>query len=174
VLDWGNTEAMQDGEGVWLEAAAGIQSGLDADLRAEAFEVYVAEAARMRMQDRVGTVRLSLRCGHAIEGEITGDDAIGAHLRLRDDSGRHLVVPVGSITRMSGSRPGPRIEGGDRTVTSWLRERWAVGDLLRLLTRDGTWIVGALTHVGADHVDVVVGGETTTVPLEAVDAWSLA
>lgn len=164
---------MNDGEAVWLEAEAGVQSELDAEVRSDAFEVFMAEAARMRIQDRIGRARIVLRCGVWLDGDIAGDDVIVGHLCLRERSGRRLVVPVSSITTATGSRPGRREDGAERTVSSWLREAWAAGDRLQLLTRDGRWIAGRLAHVGADHVDLVGEPDAVTVPFTAVDAYHL-
>jgi hypothetical protein len=159
------------GDELWLAAAAGLQSELDADLRDEAYEVFVVEAARSRLQDRVGPARLSLRCGLALEGQLGAEDVIGGHLRLRDHVGRHLVVPVAAVVTVSGTRPGLRPEGHERTLTSWLREAWSSGDPVSVLACSGQWIAGRLTRVGGDHVDLDLGEAELTVAIAAVEAW---
>ncbi|MCX6433626.1 MAG: hypothetical protein NTX29_12885 [Actinobacteria bacterium] len=160
----------------WLEAAAGLQVELDAQVRDEAYEVFVAESARVRMVDRVGEVTLLLRCGQAIEGELRppDDNSVAGHLTVVEDSGRLLLVPDAAVVTMTGSRPGLRSEGRDpaRTLGSWLREAWQGDDLVAGLLCDGSWINGRVAHVGADHVDLVSGGCSTTIAVIAVEAWA--
>ena len=166
---------MERGEGLWQEAAAGVQSSLDAELRDEAHEVFVAEAARCRMADRVGRARVSLRCGVTLDGELApdSDDAIEDHLVMTDEAGVSLLVPVAAIAAMTGSRPALRPEGQGRTrsLASWLRELWSTDEPIRLVDGSGRWVVGRLRYVGADHVEVVSGESARVVPLVSVEAW---
>ena len=160
----------------WLEAAAGLQVELDAQVRDEAYEVYVAESARGRMVDRAGEATLLLRCGQAIEGQLRPpeDDSVAGHLIVSERSGRLLLVPDTAVVTMTGSRAGLRPEGRDRerTLGSWLREAWQADDVVAALRGDGRWCTGRVRHVGADHVDLVSDGCTTTLAVAAVEAWS--
>lgn len=160
----------------WLEAAAGLQVEIDTQVREEAYEVFVAESARGRMVDRVGEVTLLLRCGQAIEGELRpqDDDCVAGHLVVAEDSGRLLLVPDTAVVTMAGSRPGLRPEGQDRerTLGSWLREARQGDDRVAALLCDGRWINGRVAHVGADHVDLVSGGCSTTIAVITVEAWA--
>ena len=102
------------GADLWQEAAAGVQSWLDADLRAEAYEVFVAEAARCRLVDRVGAARVALRCGVVLEGELVpdSDDAVDEHLVLRGAGDVTRLVPVSAVVSRPGfpARPAARGE----------------------------------------------------------------
>ena len=159
----------------WLEAAASLQVELDVQVRDEAYEVYVAESARGRMVDRVGEVTLLLRCGQVIKGELRADDdSVAGHLVVAEPSGRLMLVPDTAVVSMTGSRPGLRPEGRDRerTLGSWLREAWQADDVVAALRCDGAWINGRVSHVGADHVDLVRDGCSTTIAVTAVEAWA--
>ena len=166
---------MERGEGLWQEAVAGVQASLDADLRDEAHEVFVAEAARCRIVDRVGRARVSLRCGITLEGELApdSDDALEDHLVMTDEAGVSLLVPVAAIATMTGSRPALRSEGRGRTrsLASWLRELWSTDEPVHLVDGSGRWAAGRLTYVGADHVELVSGESARVVPLASVEAW---
>jgi hypothetical protein len=159
------------GDELWLEAAAGLQADLDADLRDEAYEVFVAEAARSRLQDRVGSVRLLLRCGVTLAGLLGGDEAIDGHVRLAEATGWRIVVPVGAIATISGGRPGLGSASAGRTITSWLREAWESGERIGVLIAGGQWRGGRLAYVARDYVDLVVHEAVVTVPLASVEAW---
>ena len=160
----------------WLEAAASLQSELDAQVRGEAYEVFVAESARGRMADRVGIVSIRTRSGRMLDGELqpSADDRVAGHVAVRDSAGRLLLIAEGAVVTMAGSRPGLRPEGHVResSLASWLRESWQADDLIEALTGDGRWCTGRVRHVGADHVDLVSDGCTTTLAVAAVEAWS--
>lgn len=164
---------MDGGESLWHEAAAGVQSSIDADLRGDAYEVFVAEAARCRLVDRVGRARISLRCGATLEGDLVpqGEGAVVDHLVLRADDG-DLLVPAMAIVSMTGSRPALRIEGvRSRTLGSWLREAWAADERVRLLGPSGRWVAGLVDLVGAEHVELDLDGVLTVMSCASVDAW---
>ena len=163
------------GAALWQEAAARVQSWLDADLRAEAYEVFVAEAARCRLIDRVGAARVALRCGVVLEGDLApdSDDAVAEHLVLRGAGDVTRLVPVSAVVSVRGSRPGLRPEGDGtaRSLTSWLREAWSADDPVRLIDSSGTQVVGSIGFVGADHVEIADGEVRLVVPLASVEAW---
>jgi len=165
----------------WFEAIAGLQADVDAELREDAYEVFVAEAARGRIVDRVGAARVVLRSGVSIEGRLVTDpdSRIEDHVVLQR-SGRELLVPLGAVVTIIGSRPGLRPDlAPDRPaaltprITMRLREGWQSGDRVRVLTLVGQWIGGVIVHVGADHVDIDDDGTVVTVLLRAADAWEL-
>jgi hypothetical protein len=166
---------MERGDRLWLEAAAGVQSSMDADLRDEAYEVFVAEAARCRLVDRAGPAQVSLRCGITLEGELApqSDDAVEEHLVLLGADGCSRLIRVDAVVRLTGSRPGLRAEGecGSRSLTSWLREAWSADDPIRLLDGAGRWSVGRVEYVGADHVEIADGQVRMVVPVLGVEAW---
>lgn len=178
----GHTAGMEHGmdeqagrvDGLWLEATAGAQASVDAELRDDAYEVFVAEAARCRLVDRMGPTRMLLRCGEVVDGTLAPDpgEAVDDHLALRGPGGRLMLVPSAAIVSATGSRSALRTEGGvSRTVRSWLREAWMAGDPLRVLDCRGRWTGGRLTLVGSDHVELEHDGLVTVVALSAVEAW---
>lgn len=168
---------MDRGDGLWQEAAAAVQSSVDADLRDEAYEVFVAEAARCRLVDRAGPARVALRCGVTLEGELVAaaDDAVAEHLVLVAGDGGRRLIPVGAIVSMTGSRPGLRPEADQRarSLASSLREAWSSDELIRALDSAGRWTVGRMAFVGADHVELRHGDIRTVVPMAAVEAWQV-
>lgn len=161
---------------IWLEAAAAVAADADADMRREAAEVYAAEAARTRLLDLRGQLRVQVRCGQVLTGRKADDEPIGAHLVLtsvQQGAGvaSVLVVPVDSVVAVDGSTVELRDESEatrPRTLSSWLRERWGDGEVLRILDRTGRTHVGALALVAADHVRLESG---RVIALHAVDAW---
>jgi len=166
---------MDSADRLWQEAVAGVQSSVDADLRDEAHEVFVAEAARCRLVDRAGPARVLLRCGVTLDGELTpaGEDAVHEHLVLRRPGAGSWLIPVPAVLSVRGSRPGLRPEGdrAPRSLTSWLRETWSADEQLCLIDATGTWLVGRLEYVGADHVELVHAGTRTVVPMSSVEMW---
>lgn len=165
---------MDNGASLWHEAAAAAQSSIDADLRDDAYEVFVAEASRCRLVDRVGHARLLLRCGATIEGDLvpSGEASVNDHVLLRSGEGE-LLVPTAVIVAMAGSRPALRSEADReaRTLASWLREVWSDDAGVRLLDCTGRWITGRVDLVGADHIELAHDAVLTVVPYSAVEAW---
>lgn len=169
---------MQDSDAIWAEAAAGVQADVDADVRAEAFEVYMAEAARMRIHDRRGPARLTLRCGAVLIGDLAGDGpgSIAGMIEMREASGRRLLVGEAAIMTLTGTAAVLHDEAVRRlrpTLSARLRETWQLGGLVRVLLADGRWVAGDIVQVGADHVELAEGGESVVIPFGAVEAWSL-
>ena len=183
----GNTPTMDDGLGLgdrdWLEVSGRVAAELAADLRGEAFEVYLAEAARTRVMDRRPTgsegpteIQVTLRCGHVVAGAIDDADPVSDALTVVATGGRRLLIPVGAAVTLTGLPRRLRDEGGP-TVTASIgsRLRMAAADApVRVLLRTGGWIAGDVAFVGADHVDLVSAGRVVTVPFSSVDAWHLA
>jgi hypothetical protein len=175
--DTGNTAAVISDD-PWLEAAAGLRAELDSEARDEAYEVFLAEAARGRLVDRSGPATVLVRCGVVFEGVIgpAGDEAVADHLLLVETDGRALLVPARAIVTLTRSRPGLRPDGpaSPRSIGSWLRQAALADQRVRALTGVGRWAAGRVAVVGADHVDLGEAGRTTTVAFGAVDAWSLS
>lgn len=158
-------------DAVWLEALARVRSDEDVETRLEAREVFLAEAARCRLVDRLGRVRVQVRGGHQVEGALTRDPRVADHLVIE---GRcWSLVPVGAVVVLAGSRPGLRPEPpeGERSVGSVLRDMWVVGASLRALCSDGGTHVGSLAFVGADHVDLRTAAGVLSLPFASVAAW---
>ncbi len=148
------------------------------DIRDDAFELYMAEASRLRIRDRSGTARIRLRCGVSVLGTMGASISIGevdGCLSL-DATGRVLLVAVGSIVAIHGGTTRLRDESavrGSRTVTSLLREYWSTGARVRALLGDGRWIDGVIVLVASDHVELLVAEDIWTIPLAGIEAWDL-
>jgi hypothetical protein len=170
------SQRMDGPEGVWLEAAAGIQAEIDEELRADAREVFVAEAARTRLSDRGGRVRIATRSGGVLVGRLMAPLGPEGTLSLLQSDGRVLNVACPAIVLVTGVASGLRDESGPSTMTlgAYLRECWAVDDDLRVLASDGRWFTGTVVFVGADHCDLDCAGEVVTVPFTAMEAWQIA
>lgn len=166
----------------WLEAVSRVRADIAAEVRDEAFELFVVEAARSRLVDRRGHGRLHLRCGETLEGDlgaggragVDGEDAVEGQVRLVDSTGRSWLVPVSSVVTLVGTRPVVRPEGTSAGVSlgSWLRETWTLGIPVHVVTMHGQRLRGHLAQIGADHVDLRADGSVVTVAIGAVDAWS--
>lgn len=166
---------------LWAEAEAIVQAEADADLVDEAYEVFLAEAARLRLADRRGAVRLQLRCGLPVEGALVDDLRVRGHLSVTTASGGVVLVATHAIAVLEGSSRGLRVEcapdaASDLTLTSWLREAWRAGALVRVTCGDGLVRVGVLRWVGADHAELfgADGVHEWVVPYDSVEAWALA
>ena len=167
---------MEHGDDIWLEALAGVQADLDAQVRGDAYEVFVAESARCRLADRTGSAHLRLRSGQAFDGVIAsqGRETIEGHLWLIDENGRSVLIAAAAVLVITGTRPGLREESGVQLGTSlgsWLRDAWSLDARVLALLSDGSWAGDRLVHVGADHVDLSSSGNVLSVPWTAVEAW---
>ena len=160
----GHTGAMQRRRGeLWLEAAAGLQTDLDAEVRADAYEVFLAEAAR---DASAGPARPGA-AGAALRPDLSwatswrpvevggGADCIA----LRQAGGRACWCPRSrrSLT-MTGGRPAlqARSRPASRPIAVVAAARGVAARRRRcgVLLRDGRWITGPIAHVGADHVEL--------------------
>lgn len=162
---------------LWDEAEARVQADVDADLVDEAYEVFLAEAGRLRLADRRGSVRLHLRSGGRVDGTLD-DVRVLAHVGVITPRGGLVLVPTRAIVVLEGSWRGLRMEsapdsGGDVTLASWLREAWREGILLRVTCCDGLTRVGVLRWVGADHVELHGDdpSQAWVLPYDSVEAW---
>jgi len=159
---------------VWLEALARVRSDEDDETRLEAGEVFLAEAARCRIVDRVGRVRVQLRGGHQVDGALAHDPRVAGHLVVE---GRWWsLVPMEAVVVLAGSRPGlnPEDPQGERTVGSVLREMWQSDTTVRALSAEGGTHVGPLAFVGADHADLRTASGILSLPFASVAAWQRA
>lgn len=179
-----------DADREWQDALAIVERDLDEEALEEAHEVYLAEAARIRLRDRRGHLRLVLRCGAEVVGDVGSDDPIAGHL-LIVEAGRTHVIAEWAITMVTGSQVRLRIDeetsvdGGvrsaltrmkpaERSLTSWLREVWIEGRRVEAMTASGSLRAGSVTFVGADHVELSGSdSEPVVLPLAAVDVWSV-
>lgn len=177
----GNPSTM-DPDRLWGEAMAAVQRDLDGDAMEEAHEVYVAEAGRIRLRDRRGAARMRLRGGREVMAVLAEDQGITDWLLAVDEGGATLAVSERAIVWMLGSSCGLRAERDDaarspvpseRSLSSWLRDVWREGLLIRAGLVDGEQVTGTLTLVGADHVEVQTPDGSMTLPFAAVDLWSV-
>ncbi|MDI1290493.1 MAG: hypothetical protein PSX37_11165 [bacterium] len=145
-------------------------------VRDDAFELFAAEAARVRLEDRTGDVRVVLRSGHILIGELSTSDVVSDHLELLDTRGRQLLVSTNAISVMHGSSAALRDEasgGASRSLASRLRETWSAGGRLRVLLASGEWLGGAIVLVASDHVELAIGGYPCVIPFAAGQAWDV-
>ena len=165
---------MQDADRLLSEAAALIQAEQDADVRAEAREVYLAEAARCRLADRHGRGQVLLRCGVRLEGEWRPQEPVAGFVLMLDGEGRQHLVAERSIVVVTGTQSGLRVEPPvrERTLGQWLREAWEDGHPLRVLDASGDWHCGAIAFVGADHAVLSTDGGSVVLPYGTVQVWS--
>lgn len=172
----GHTAGVSDD--LWLEAAAAIHAEADADLRADAAEVFAAEAARTHLVDLRGSLRIQLRSGAVVRGRASaGSERIDGHLSLTDAAASGggaaepvLLVPVEAVVVIDDSESALPSESPSRprSLGSWLRDRWSQGEVVRILDRCGATHVGVVTFVGADHVRL---DSMRRIAYRAVDAW---
>lgn len=135
-------------------------------------DLLAAEAARSRLADRTGPARVWLRCGQVLSGVLGGERPVEDALVLTTDLGP-VLVPTHAVVCILGGQPGLRDEAQRlERLSRRLREVWSAAGSVRVLLRDGGWVAGPVTWVGADHA-VVGGSETTAVPYAAAEAWRL-
>lgn len=167
---------------VWHEAAASVQSELDKDLRAEAYELFRAETARTRLGDRFpasGTrTRVTVRNGQVLTGfPAAAEHRVDGVVALVDAPGRVVLIPYGAVVSAEGLQPTLRLEDGPVdgwSVSARLRDAADMDEVVAVLLVTGARVAGAVVRVGADHVDLSRGSaDVVTVAFAAVDAWYL-
>lgn len=165
---------MQDADRLLSDAAALIQAEQDADVRAEAREVFVAEAARCRLADRHGRGQVQLRCGVRLEGEWCPEEPVVGFVPVLGDDGRQHLVAERAIAVVTGTQSGLRVEppARGRTLGQWLREAWEDGHPLRALDACGAWHRGPIAFVGADHAVLDTDTGAVVLPFATVQVWS--
>ncbi len=154
----------------------GFVTDFPEQVRDDAFELFTAEAARVRLEDRTGDVRVVLRSGHILIGELSTSELVSGHLELLDTRGRHLLVPTAAVSVMHGSSTALRDEapsGASRSLASRLRETWSAGARLRVLLASGEWLGGVIVLVASDHVELATGGDHCVIPFAAGQAWDV-
>lgn len=165
---------MQDADRFLSDAAALIQAEQDADVRAEAREVFLAEAARCRLVDRHGPGQVLLRCGERLEGEWCPQEPVAGFVTVLGNDGRQHLVAERAIAAIAGTQSALRVETGarERTLGQWLREAWAEGHPIRALDATGGWHTGPVAFVGADHAVIDTETGPVVLPAGSVQAWS--
>jgi len=163
-------------ESAWHDLVADLAAREAAEVRDDAVEVYLAEAARARLAERTGEAVVHLVTGRRVRGRLVASSVHGC-LRVvadRDD----LLVPQDAIVRIDGSRGGLRHEGQGLpwTIGSWLRAIHAGGGLVQVVLRDATTVAGSPTFVGGDHVEIEVfdtagARAVIVVPFAAAVTW---
>ena len=163
----------------WQDALAIVEREFDDGVLEEAHEVYLAEAARIRLRDRRGHLRLVLRCGADLAGDIGRDDPIADHLVIVGAGRTHVIAEraitmvTGSQVHLRGDEPAASIPS-ERSLASWLREVWIEGCRVEVVTASGSRRTGSVTFVGADHVELSGSdSEPVVLPFTAVDVWSV-
>jgi len=153
-------------------------SARDDDIPGDAFELFMAEAARVRLSERTGDVLITLRSGTRLAGHLVAaeSEAVDRHIHLVERSGRCVLVAtdsvvsiVGAVTELRDESPGEV----PRSLRSRLRGAWASGCRVSALLQDARWINGSIVIVAADHMELSVGDQAWVVPYSAVEAWDL-
>lgn len=150
----------------------------DADTHADAVELFMVEATRVRLSERSGASRLALRSGVLVVGNLvaTTEDRVDGHLLVIGPDGRRLLVATAGVAWIAGASTVLRDEGSGpagQTLASRLRECWSSGARLRALLRDGRWLDASIALVAADHVELISAEEDWVIPFASVDVWDL-
>jgi hypothetical protein len=185
-------------EDLLAEAAAGLQSDIDADVLAEAAEILTAERVSLGIVDRLSAaprpVTLTLRSGCVVEGIVreVGDRVV---VLAGGDGAEHCIAIAGVVTvrglptalsNVDVSNAAESAHGMRRrsavapTWGSYLRAstlRASTGVEVRFILFDGSSLTGLPALVGADHVDLLMAdGAVTTCSLawisRAIRPWS--
>lgn len=150
----------------WDSLLADLESRFEAerraDLAAQSADLAEAEAAGIRLADRLRgaqgrAVWLRTRGGAHVDGVLVR--AEDTFVLVQEGEGLQAVVPVASVA-VTASLPGPapREEARRRpTLQSMLRELARAGARVRVVLGAGE-VVGRIVRVGADYIDVVADG----------------
>lgn len=149
-----------------------LAARLDADVRAEALDIALAEMSQLGLADRLrahATVELLTRGGVRASGAI---EHVGADFVLLAGRGRQLLVPLGSVvTCRLGARAVQDTSVCARLRLGYaLRQLAAAGERVRVGLPGGEGVSGLIVRVGADHLDIDEGGRQITVASAAIDA----
>ncbi|MFZ4485068.1 MAG: hypothetical protein ACOYO9_00650 [Candidatus Nanopelagicales bacterium] len=180
-------------EDLLAEAAAGLQSDIDADVLAEAAEILTAERVSLCIVDRLSAaprpVTLTLRSGCVVEGMVreVGDRVVV----LADGAGAEHCIAIAGVVTARGlpaalsnadvSNAAENVHGVHRrsaVATTWGSYlRASTGVEVRIILFDGTSLTGLAALVGADHIDLLMAdGAVTTCSLawvsRVVRLWS--
>ncbi|MCF8526705.1 MAG: hypothetical protein K9G24_01485 [Candidatus Nanopelagicales bacterium] len=176
-----------EAERLWWEADAALSAAAGDEVLDEAYEIYVAEAARSRMVDLCGEGTIRLRCGRDVTGTLGALPPVEGHLVVADASAATSLVPLRAVVSMTGTFAHLRNELAHDTahhreqrLTGWLRDAWGTGVLIEILTCDSEVRRGRLAWVGADAVvvespDPARGDASLEVVIahDAVERWSI-
>lgn len=169
-----------DADRIWDDAVACVQADLDGEAVAEAHELYLAEAARTRLAERIGRVQVSLRSGRDVRGTVVDEPQVAGHLALRGVDGACALVAEHAIRSMTGSAIRLRREDvahsaarglPARSLASWLREVWQADAAVQVIDLAGESHAGRVVFVGADHLEITARDESIVLPFAAVDLW---
>jgi hypothetical protein len=181
-------------EDLLAEAAAGLQSDIDADVLAEAAEILTAERVSLGIVDRLAAasrpVTMTLRSGCVVEGIVrdVGDRVV---VLAGGDGVEHCIAIAGIVTvrglpmalstgdlanvdfvnvdQVNSTKTARGIRRRSAVALTWgsyLRAATAIE--VRIILFDGTSLTGLPALVGADHVDLLMAdGAVTTCTL----AW---
>lgn len=159
-----------------MDPNPGLDPEADSDLPADAFDLFMVEAARVRLADRSGPARVVLRCGVVLSGELV--PSAGVEVRGMLDlatGGRRVLVAADAVIALAGAGAGLREEFGSgrpRTLAAWLRDCWSTRTRVSALLPDGSWVEGEVVLVASDHVELARAGERWVVPFASVEAWA--
>ena len=161
-------------ERLFADMEAQVAAMHRAELRALAADLVRAERAAVALSDRLRAsighhLRLRLRGGSLVIGTLV--DAAPEWLLLADGPVRRMLVPSAALVAVHGAGgqvapPAGRVEG-----------RLGLGHALRALARDRVPVsvetsagslTGRIERVGADHLDLVDGGQAA-----GASAWSV-
>ncbi len=150
---------------LFADMEARLEGLLDAELDMEVAERTRAETARLELADLLRGAcgsPLVLRLGAAVEIRVhvqaVGPDWLAGY----DPSGADVLIPLGSIVLVRGSRPVRQVRALYGPVDVGLR----LGSVLRrlardragveVLTRDGGRLYGTIDRVGVDFIELAV------------------
>lgn len=158
----------------WLDLTSTLRAQDADELRGEAVEVLLAEAARCRLADRVGPAVVRLVGGSVLRGRLVSSDVDG-YLRVDDGTDHDLLVRIGAISRIDGSQAALRREEGAPSVTigSRLRATQGADAHVRATLADGAVVAGRVSVVGADHVEIAHDGTSTVLVVATVAVWDV-
>ena len=184
-----------EAERLWWEADAALSAAAKDEVLDEAYEIYVAEAARSRMVDLCGKGTIRLRCGRDVTGTLGALPPVDGHLVVADESAGTSLIPLRAVVSMTGTFTHLRNElahdsahatvddpahRSEQRLARWLRDVWGTGVLIEILTCDGEVRRGRLTWAGADAVvlecaDPARGDANLEVVIahDAVERWSI-
>lgn len=157
---------------LFAELEAELAGAKRQDTEAEVIDMMHAEAATIRLRDRIrhmsgSPINVRLRYGHTRRGVLT--EANGTWLLLREDHRRHLV-PIEAVAYVWPLRQAaPPLAGimARLTLGHALRKLAEAGMDLQFLTEGGE-ITGRIGIVGRDYCDVHTPTGVLAVPWTAI------
>lgn len=177
-------------EDLFRDLEAQLEAAEQAELAAEVADRTRAEAARLRMADRLAPaaghgVRLHVRGAGQVSGRLV---SVGSEWLLLDESGRQVLVPLRAVLAAGGLG---RLSRDPEAPVGRVAARLGLSSALRGVARDrlpvsvwlldGAVLTGTLDRVGVDFLEIAEhsSGEprrsaeltaVRTVPFEAIAA----